>query len=51
MSEHIGDIGICPDYVLEDTLNQGEYIITLLTIEIIKWQKCAGMGLNGFHPR
>ena len=25
--------------------------ITLLTAEIIKWQKCAGMGLNGFHTR
>ena len=24
---------------------------TLLTAEIIKWQKCAGMGLNGFHTR
>ena len=23
--------------------------ITLLTAEIIKWQKCARMGLNGFH--
>ena len=22
---------------------------TLLTAEIIKWQKCARMGLNGFH--
>ena len=24
---------------------------TLLTAEIIKWQKCARMGLNGFHIR
>ena len=24
---------------------------TLLTAEIIKWQKCAHMGLNGFHKK
>ena len=24
---------------------------TLLTAEIIKWQKCADMGLNGFHTK
>ena len=24
-------------------------LVTLLTAEIIKWQKCARMGLNGFH--
>ena len=23
-------------------------LYTLLTVEIIKWQKCARMGLNGF---
>ena len=26
-------------------------IITLPTAEFIKWQKCARMGLNGFHIR
>ena len=26
-----------------------EKALTLLTAEIIKWQKCARMGLNGFH--
>ena len=26
-------------------------LLTLLTAEIIKWQKCAGMGLNGFYTR
>ena len=24
-------------------------VFTLLTAEVIKWQKCAHMGLNGFH--
>ena len=24
-------------------------LATLLTADIIKWQKCARMGLNGFH--
>ena len=26
-------------------------LVTLLTAEIIKWQKCARMGLNGFHMK
>ena len=35
--------------VFKNVLSHKSSHLTLLTAEIIKWQKCAHMGLNGFH--
>ena len=43
-------IDLIAESLLKDAvLTVGVNLRTLLTAEIIKWQKCARMGLNGFH--
>ena len=35
----------------QGNLQTGMILVTLLTAEIIKWQKCGHIGLNGFHMK